>query len=50
MIDSAADEWRDFWRGAYVAERSPGVVSVWSDETKPGLDAATEANATLQES
>ncbi len=50
VIDPAADEWRDFWRGAYIAARSPGVVPVWSDEAGEGRDPATKADPLLQES
>jgi integrase len=50
VIDPAADEWRDFWRAAYAAERAPGVVSVWSEGDEIDPEAASRLNSTLQES
>jgi integrase len=49
LIDHA-DEWRDFWRAAYAAERSSGVVSVWHEEAETGRDPAAGVKTTLQES
>jgi integrase len=49
LIDPSEDEWRDFWHVAYVGERSPGVVSVWSEGADNGRDPALQAKAKLQE-
>jgi hypothetical protein len=49
VIDPAADEWRTFWRGAYAAGRSAGVVPVWSEDDEEGRDPAAEAKLRLQE-
>ena len=49
VIDPAADEWRGFWRAAYVAGRSHGVVPVWSEGDESDPDPAARANASLQE-
>ncbi len=50
IIDPAADEWRGFWRDAYVAERAPGVVPVWSEKGKTGREASPGVKPSLQES
>ena len=34
------DEWQQLWRAAYAAERSGGVVPVWSREVETDLDRA----------
>jgi integrase len=49
VIDPAADEWRGFWRAAYAAGRSHGVVSVWSEDDETDREPASRANASLQE-
>jgi integrase len=48
-IDPAADEWRGFWLSAY-ANRSHGVVSVWSEESRSGRNRAFPHESMLQES
>jgi hypothetical protein len=40
VIDPADDEWGEFWQSAYVGERSPGVVPVWSEQAEEALDPA----------
>jgi integrase len=49
VIDPAADEWREFWRAAYAAGRSYGVVSVWSEGDESDREPASRANTSLQE-
>jgi hypothetical protein len=40
VVDPNGDEWRAFWRDAYVAERSPGLVPVRSETSETGLNPA----------
>jgi integrase len=49
VIDPAADEWRGFWRAAYAAGRSYGVVSVWPEGQEDDRKPSTNPNLTLQE-
>jgi integrase len=49
VIDPATDEWRGFWRAAYAAGRSHGVVSVWSESDQTDLEPAPRLNSSLQE-
>jgi hypothetical protein len=46
-IDPAADEWRDFWLGAY-RDRAAHVVPMWSDEGRSPLKSLLRAFSALR--
>jgi hypothetical protein len=50
VIDPNADEWQAFWREAYAAERSRGVVPVWSRDGEIDGDPPAQPKLKLQES
>jgi integrase len=47
LLGAVDDEWQVFWREAYAAERSPGVVPVVSQAAQNGLKPASSLDVSL---